>query len=228
MSTPADAPTLPPVDSFVQAMSQLMAFEQEFGPMQSALVVDGDGAVRDGVVLTADWHTADHALSYVLVGDRQPGEHVLLFSVIGAADIRVLAESDVDAYAALGRRCADEGLHLADWLIAGGEWYRSMQLTLANRPPGDWALLDGVGPVSAYQFGMLEAMTTEQIAVRLPVPLLGELDRLVAAGVYESRAAAVRAGIEMLAELAKRRRDDDAIIDGYAATTAVGCGGACG
>ena len=62
MSTPADAPTLPPVDSFVQAMSQLMAFEQEFGPMQSALVVDGDGAVRDGVALTADWHTADHAL----------------------------------------------------------------------------------------------------------------------------------------------------------------------
>jgi hypothetical protein len=25
------------------------------------------------------------------------------------------------------------GVHLADWLIAGGEWYRSMQLTVA--PP---------------------------------------------------------------------------------------------
>ncbi len=140
MPTPADTPTLPPVDSFVQAMSQLMAFEEEFGPMQGALVVDDEGAVRDGVVLTLDWHTADHALSYVLAGHRRPGEHVLLFSVMGAADIRVLAESDVDAYAALGQRCTDAGLHLTDWLIAGGAHYRSMQLTVGDRSPATWAL----------------------------------------------------------------------------------------
>jgi hypothetical protein len=142
VSTPADTPTLPPVDSFVQAMSQLMAFEEEFGPMQGALVVDDDGAVRDGVVLTLDWHTADHALSYVLASHRRPGEHVLLFSVMGAADIRVLAESDVDAYAALGQRCTDAGLHLTDWLIAGGDYYRSMQLSVGEHSPATWGLGD--------------------------------------------------------------------------------------
>ncbi len=69
--------------------------------------------------------------------------------------------------------------------------------------------------MSAYQFGMLTGVPTEQIAVRLPVPLLEELDRLVAAGVYESRAAAVRTGIELLAELQERRRVDEQIIEGY-------------
>ena len=69
--------------------------------------------------------------------------------------------------------------------------------------------------VSAYHFGMLAPVATEQIAVRLPVPLLEELDRLVSAGVYASRAAAVRAGIEMLAELQERRRIDEEIIEGY-------------
>jgi Arc/MetJ-type ribon-helix-helix transcriptional regulator len=62
---------------------------------------------------------------------------------------------------------------------------------------------------------MLAGVATEQIAVRLPVPLLEELDRLVAAGSYESRAAAVRAGIEMLAALQEQRRIDEEIIEGY-------------
>ena len=58
-------------------------------------------------------------------------------------------------------------------------------------------------------------MATEQIAVRLPLDLLRVLDDLVARGVYESRAAAVRAGIEAVLELDRRRLTDDAIVDGY-------------
>lgn len=58
-------------------------------------------------------------------------------------------------------------------------------------------------------------MATEQIAVRLPEELLEVLDDLVARGVYESRAAAVRAGIEAVLEADRRRLTDDAIIDGY-------------
>lgn len=132
---PTDSSTLPPIATFAEAMSQLMAFEEEFGPMQGALVVGDRGDVRDGVVLTADWHNVDHALTYVLLGARASGEHILLFSVMGNVDIRMLGESDVDAYAAQRQRCADAGVHLADWLIAGGQWYRSMQVTLA--PPDD-------------------------------------------------------------------------------------------
>jgi Arc/MetJ-type ribon-helix-helix transcriptional regulator len=58
-------------------------------------------------------------------------------------------------------------------------------------------------------------VTTEQIAVRLPVELLAVLDDLVARGVYETRAAAVRAGIEAVLELDRRRLTDQAIVNGY-------------
>ena len=62
---------------------------------------------------------------------------------------------------------------------------------------------------------MLFGMVTEQIAVRLPEELLDRVDQLVEEGVYESRAAAVRAGLEILAELARRHALDDAIVRGY-------------
>jgi len=58
-------------------------------------------------------------------------------------------------------------------------------------------------------------VATEQIAVRLPEELLAVLDDLVDRGVYESRAAAVRAGIEAVLELDRRRLTDRAITDGY-------------
>ncbi len=58
-------------------------------------------------------------------------------------------------------------------------------------------------------------MASEQIAIRLPEQLLSELDALVAGGAYESRAAAVRAGIAVLARLERRRGIDQAIVRGY-------------
>jgi Arc/MetJ-type ribon-helix-helix transcriptional regulator len=58
-------------------------------------------------------------------------------------------------------------------------------------------------------------VATAQIAVRLPEELLAEVDELVARGVYESRAAAVRAGLEAVADSERRRQIDRAVIDGY-------------
>lgn len=58
-------------------------------------------------------------------------------------------------------------------------------------------------------------MPTEQIAVRLPDTLLAALDDLVARGVYDSRAAAVRAGIEAVRELDRQRLTDRAVVEGY-------------
>jgi Arc/MetJ-type ribon-helix-helix transcriptional regulator len=60
---------------------------------------------------------------------------------------------------------------------------------------------------------MLFGMT--QIAVRLPDELVEELDALVAAGSFGSRAAAVRAGIETLVAVERRRSVDATILDGY-------------
>lgn len=58
-------------------------------------------------------------------------------------------------------------------------------------------------------------IATKQIAVRLPEALLSDLDVLVRAGTYESRAAAVRAGIEALLTLQRQSQTDKAIVDGY-------------
>lgn len=58
-------------------------------------------------------------------------------------------------------------------------------------------------------------MATEQIAVRVPGEQLELLDELVRRGVYDSRAAAVRAGIDAVVELARRRQDDRDVVAGY-------------
>lgn len=58
-------------------------------------------------------------------------------------------------------------------------------------------------------------MATEQIAVRLPKELLEELDALVASGIYQSRAAAVRAGVEAITAAEHRQQTDRAIVAGY-------------
>ena len=58
-------------------------------------------------------------------------------------------------------------------------------------------------------------MATEQIAVRLAEEHLAALDDLIARGAYDSRAAAVRAGIEVIVELDRRRQVDRVIVEGY-------------
>ena len=58
-------------------------------------------------------------------------------------------------------------------------------------------------------------MSTTQIAVRLPDSLLTRLDDLVTAGIFKSRAAAVRAGVEKVTAESTRQKIDDAIIEGY-------------
>jgi Arc/MetJ-type ribon-helix-helix transcriptional regulator len=58
-------------------------------------------------------------------------------------------------------------------------------------------------------------VATEQIAVRLSEELLAEVDELVARGIYDSRAAAVRAGLEAVADAERRRQIDRAVVDGY-------------
>lgn len=62
---------------------------------------------------------------------------------------------------------------------------------------------------------MLIGMETQQIAVRVPTPLLIALDELVGSGMFESRAAAVRAGIESVTETARQRLIDLAVVEGY-------------
>jgi Arc/MetJ-type ribon-helix-helix transcriptional regulator len=62
---------------------------------------------------------------------------------------------------------------------------------------------------------MLNGMATIQIAVRLSEELLATVDELIAEGTVESRADAVRRGLEMVVDQAERVRIDRALIAGY-------------
>lgn len=56
---------------------------------------------------------------------------------------------------------------------------------------------------------------TKQIAVRIQDELAAELQDLVDRGVHETAAEAVRAGLRMVIAEERRRRVDEAIVDGY-------------
>ncbi len=58
-------------------------------------------------------------------------------------------------------------------------------------------------------------MGSQQIAVRLSEESLAKLDEMVAEGAYESRASAVRAGIDILTEQTWRQGVDRLIQEGY-------------
>ena len=62
---------------------------------------------------------------------------------------------------------------------------------------------------------MLTGMASEQIAIRVPATLLAAVDELVARGTFDSRAAAVRAGIEAVTEAEQQRSIDQAVVEGY-------------
>ncbi len=51
--------------------------------------------------------------------------------------------------------------------------------------------------------------------MRLSESLLSDLDALVSKGAYQSRAAAIRAGIEAILHAERQRRIDREIVEGY-------------
>ncbi len=61
----------------------------------------------------------------------------------------------------------------------------------------------------------LRLMTSRQVPVRLPASVLVDLDALVTCGVFRSRTAAIRAGIEMIIAAEREREIDAAIVAGY-------------
>lgn len=54
-----------------------------------------------------------------------------------------------------------------------------------------------------------------QLVVRVPISVIASVDDLVAEGVFESRSAAVRAGLETVLDAERRAATGRAIIAGY-------------
>lgn len=72
--------------------------------------------------------------------------------------------------------------------------------------------------MDALHNGMLIGMPTTQIAVRVPDELLERIDRLVVGEQVESRADAVRQGLEYVVAVAERHRIDLEIVEAYQRT----------
>jgi Arc/MetJ-type ribon-helix-helix transcriptional regulator len=62
----------------------------------------------------------------------------------------------------------------------------------------------------------------EQVAVRLDGEQLREIDRLIDAGAFPNRAAAVRAGLVLVLQEQRRRAIDDAYRRGYSSQPQTG------
>jgi Arc/MetJ-type ribon-helix-helix transcriptional regulator len=56
---------------------------------------------------------------------------------------------------------------------------------------------------------------SKQIAIRIPNALIGELDRLVASGRFETRADAVRAALDAFLDAERRAEVARLIVEGY-------------
>lgn len=69
--------------------------------------------------------------------------------------------------------------------------------------------------MTASHTGILNGMGTTQIAIRVPEDLLYEIDSMVESGALESRADAVRRGLQYVVEAARRERIDLEIVEGY-------------
>jgi Arc/MetJ-type ribon-helix-helix transcriptional regulator len=156
---------------------------------------------------------AAHFMAAVLVG----GDLVNRFDGAVEALAVVLADAAHLSSALAAGRCSPIGASAA---VPAATWRRceARSADCGATVLVAWLLIRGAqvdAYRSGYRVGMLCIVATEQIAVRLPVHLLAALDELVARGVYESRAAAARAGIETVLELDRRRLTDQAIIDGY-------------
>lgn len=72
--------------------------------------------------------------------------------------------------------------------------------------------------MTEYRNGMLNGMSTIQIAVRLDETLLRSIDALVADGDGESRADVVRQAIELLLDRREQQRIDARVVAGYVET----------
>ena len=56
---------------------------------------------------------------------------------------------------------------------------------------------------------------SQQIAIRIPIPLAADLDALVSSGRFETRADAVRAALETLIDTERRADVGRRIVEGY-------------
>jgi hypothetical protein len=128
------------VAGFDDALFLARDIHRYFGPAEVVTVVNCAGGVVDTYALhpvAAD--VSDLAAIGRAIAGIRPGCLVLcLVSSRPRGGAAVLSEEDVDLWHELYASCAEEGIHLADWLVIDGQVIRSMTLSCSS--DADWSL----------------------------------------------------------------------------------------
>lgn len=139
-----DPPGYPPIACFTDAIATAWALHEQFVRFNAVFVLEEQGAVTWAWLGVNDSHTpavlADIGLSLCAL-DRDACS-TLLVSGRGDDDIKVAAEDDIARWHEMRRDAARRGVRLLDWVMAGGEDFRSMHFTVT--PEDDWPLPYGV------------------------------------------------------------------------------------
>jgi hypothetical protein len=129
------------INGFNDAVAYVWGMHDDLGRANAAFSVDGQGQVIDGIVLTAEHHTVDDALTYVLLGrlDLCHPRQVVLLSSWTDRDLRACADADAVTYRGVSARCAGHDAELLDWVQYDGAVFRSLRLALD--PDATWPTL---------------------------------------------------------------------------------------
>lgn len=123
------------IDGFFDAAALAIELHDLFGTYATAVGLGADGTVLDLTVFTDDRASFDAALDWahcLVVGDARIQRIVLMSST--AADLDVLAETDLDDYRAARDTFRTWDVEILDWLQTDGDTVRSMRLSEG----GEW------------------------------------------------------------------------------------------
>jgi hypothetical protein len=120
------------IDGLAGALSTAMNLAQEFQHCHAVALTDGRGVVVDFLVFAAEDHTAESAIA---AGTGRVAQHpdaarAVLVSVFERVDLSCPTALDLDVWHSADRRFAGVGVELSEWLLASGQLFRSLALTV--------------------------------------------------------------------------------------------------
>lgn len=131
---PVVAATAHRLDDFAQCADLALALAHDFDHAHVAALVELNGIVVDGVVLSDPSHTIDHAVGYALALER-----IYRLPVIGDVIFISVVADDADrlreAHVASWRRICDvftDWPEARDWIITDGTTLRSMAISTGS------------------------------------------------------------------------------------------------
>jgi len=120
------------INGLADAAAAAVGLSDRLAHGHAVAVTDLQGGVLDMVVFTAPHHTAEDAIrAGIAMRSRHPlGRRVVLLSVLDGVDITTPNELEVEMWHAAVHRFARVGLELSEWLVASGEVFRSLAITV--------------------------------------------------------------------------------------------------